>query len=172
MIHFTRYLLTVILLIASHMLYAQGLYAGLKLGVVDVDESAFDNAYNGGILLGYDVYSDQTLTWGVEAELTTTLSDGDFEVFGMDGDWDINTQALYGVLKFGGAAVYGKLKAGVLREDVSARAGGISADDTDTGGSWGAGAGWRFMPKMAFEFEYTQIEEDAAFWSIGVNYSF
>lgn len=160
-----------VLVLGSLSVQAQGPYIGLKLGAIDVDQRGFDNAVNGGLLLGYDIYSDAGLAWGVEAELTASVADGDFSAAGARGDWDINTQALYGVFKFGDA-VYGKVKAGVLREEVTARAGGFSADETESNASLGAGVGWRPAPNVSFEAEYTQIEEDAAFWSLGANYLF
>jgi len=150
---------------------AEGLYIGAKVGIMDVDDSAFDEATNGGVLIGYEFERQGSISWGVEAEFTTSLSDGDFEVFGVSGDWDIDTQALYGVAKFGDQ-FYGKLKAGVLREDISASAGGASANESDTGFSAGLGVGWRATDRIAVEAEYTQIEEDAAFYSAGVNFTF
>jgi len=80
---------------------AEGFYVGAKVGVMDVDESAFDEATNGGILIGYEFSRQGSISWGAEAEFTTSLSDGDFEVFGVSGEWDIDTQALYGVVEIG-----------------------------------------------------------------------
>ncbi len=165
------YRLATAFLTFSGLVCAQGPYGGIKLGGVDVDTSAFDTATNMGVLLGYDFSSSASLSWGLEAELTTSISDGDYRAFGNQGDWDIDTQALYGVFKFG-REIYGKVKLGVLREDVSASVGGFSADDTETGTSAGVGVGWWIAPQVAIEAEYTQIEADAAFYSVGANYRF
>ncbi len=151
--------------------HAEGFYAGTKVGIMDVDDSAFDEATNGGLLVGYEFSRQGMVSWGAEAEFTTSLSDGDFQAFGISGDWDIDTQALYGVLKYGDQ-FYGKLKLGVLNEDVSASAGSVTVDESDSGLSVGLGAGWRANNRIAIEAEYTQIEEDVAFYSAGVNFSF
>ncbi len=160
-----------ILLALSGGAQAEGLYIGAKTGLVTVDDSAFDDALNAGVLVGYEVPAEGSLSWAIEAELTTSVSDGDFEAFGVKGDWNIDTQALYGVMKFGDS-LYGKIKLGVLREDVSASAGGVSADASDSGLAWGLGGGFRATDYLDVEAEYSQIESDAAFISVGVNYHF
>ena len=146
---------------------AQGPYVGAKLGLMDVDQGRFDNAQNIGVVLGYDLFSDPVMSGGVELELTTTLVEGDVNV-GTTIDWDIDTQALYGVVRFGDQW-YAKLKLGLLREKVSFSPGG---SDSETGLSAGFGGGWRLAPNIALEAEYTRIEEDVAFWSIGGRYAF
>ncbi len=151
--------------------HAEGLYLGAKAGLVSVDDSAFDDALNAGVLIGYELPANDRLSWALEAELTTSVADGDFQAFGVKGDWNIDTQALYGVMKFGDS-LYGKVKLGVLREDVSASAGGVSADESDSGLAWGLGGGVRVNDYLDVEAEYSQIESDAAFISVGVNYHF
>lgn len=150
---------------------AEGFYLGLKAGVMEVDDSAFDEAENVGLVLGYDMTGTDAFAWAVEAEFTKSSSDGDFKVFGVNGEWDIETQAIYGVMKIG-QDFYGKLKIGFLNEDVTAKAGGASFDDSDSGASAGVGLGWRASEAFALELEYTMIEEDVDFISGGINFHF
>lgn len=150
---------------------AEGFYAGARVGIMDVEVSGFDEATNAGILLGYEFPSGIPLRWGLEAEFTTTVADGDFRLGGVSGDWDIDTQALYVVAR-AGERLYGKVRAGALREDVSAGAVGISVDDSDSGFSAGLGIGWRAAANIDLEAEFTMIEEDVNFFSIGLNLAF
>lgn len=146
-------------------------YVGARVGIMDVESSGFDAATNAGILLGYEFPSGIPLRWGLEAEFTTTLADGDFRLGGVSGDWDIDTQALYLVAR-AGERLYGKVRAGALREDVSASVGGISVDDSDVGFSAGLGIGWRATANIDLEAEFTMIEEDVNFFSAGINIGF
>ena len=151
---------------------AEGVYVGAKVGVMDPDVNGLDEATNAGVAIGYTFAEiEEMFSWGFEAEFTTTVSDGDAELAGFKGDWDVDTQAIYAVVR-AGKTVYGKLRAGVLREDVSIDIAGISAEEDDTSFTAGLGAGWRVTEKLALEAEYTFIESDLDFYSIGVNYSF
>lgn len=146
-------------------------YVGARAGIMDVEPGGFDAATNAGILLGYEFPSAIPIRWGLEAEFTTTVADGDFRLGGVSGDWDIDTQALYLVAR-AGDRLYGKVRVGALREDVSASAGGISVDDSDSGFSAGVGIGWRAAPRIALEAEFTMIEDDVNFFSAGLNFAF
>lgn len=150
---------------------AEGVYIGGKIGVMDVDDSAFDDATNAGILLGYEFPASGIASVGFEAEFTTTVSDGDFNAFGVSGDWDIDTQAIYAVVRIGDQ-VYAKGRIGYLNEDVSVSVGNVSADGSDSGGSLGVGFGVRATDRLNIEAEYTKVEEDVDFWSVGVNLYF
>ena len=52
------------------------LYGGLRIGNLDADFAGFGKATNVGVVLGYDVNRDQRGTLAIEAEATTTLTDG------------------------------------------------------------------------------------------------
>jgi hypothetical protein len=151
---------------------AEGVYVGAKIGAMDADVSGFDDATNLGIVVGYtfEPVSDG-ISWALEGEFTTSVSDGDVNAFGSSGSWDVDTQALYGVLRIGGD-LYGKLRLGYLREDVSASVAGVSADGSDDGVSGGLGVGWRASEQLSLELEYTLIEEDLDFYSVGANFAF
>lgn len=166
-----RYGLLCLLLGTCGVAGAEGFYAGARVGIMDVEVSDFDEATNAGILLGYEFPSGIPLRWGLEAEFTTTVADGDFRLGGVSGDWDIDTQALYVVAR-AGERLYGKVRAGALREDVSAGAGGISVDDSDSGISAGLGIGWRATASIDLEAEFTMIEDDVNFFSAGINIGF
>jgi hypothetical protein len=160
-----------VLLAACGTIQAQGFYVGGNVGVVWVNDDAFDSTAIGGLRLGYEFDVATVLRLGIEAEVAHSLADGDFEVFGFDGDWDIETRALYGVLRIG-EEFYGKARIGVLDEEVSAHAGGISDKASDSGFSYGFGIGWRARQNIALEADVTQIEQDVGSFTVGMIYHF
>ena len=133
-----------------------GIHFGLKTGVMDVDVGGFDIDAPLGIVIGFE-----SGLYG--AELEANFADGDVEGFGLDFD----SFALYGVFRSEGE-VYFKAKAGFLRENIDVP-GKISVNDT--GFSAGIGMGAR-MESLSLEAEYTIIEEDLNFLSIGANVHF
>lgn len=154
-----------VLLAAAGQASADGsIYAGGKIGLMDLDFRNTDEATNLGVLLGYDFAGTSAIRGAIELELTTTIFDGDIDGA---GDWDLDTQAAYGVIKIGDA-LYAKLKGGVLHEEGSVN--GHSGSDTEL--SVGLGGGWRLAPNVALEAEYTRIEDDVDFWSFGANFYF
>ncbi|HHJ13350.1 MAG TPA: hypothetical protein ENJ79_03105 [Gammaproteobacteria bacterium] len=153
--------------LASGLALAEGPYAGVKIGIMDADVSGFDDATNGALTLGYAFDTgNPDLSWALEAEFSTSLSDGDVG----SGSWDLDTQALYGAVRYG-ADWFGKLRVGWLREDLSASVGGLSVSGDDTGLSAGLGIGWG-TGSFSVLAEYTLIEEDIDFYSLGVLYHF
>lgn len=152
--------------------YPVEFYAGLKIGIMDADISGFDDATNVGITIGYN-YNENI---AIEGEFTTSSSDGDVTISGVPGIWDVNTVAVYGVYRIG-QKFYFKAKAGYLHEEVTIKvtgggASGLSIEGTDSGFSAGLGGGWRVTDHAFIEAEYTLIESDVNYFSIGVNYSF
>ncbi len=145
-------------------------YVGLKAGQMMVDLDGLDDATNGGVLVGYS-FGD----FAIEAEYTTTLSEGDVTILGVPGEWDINTFAVYGVYRSSGN-IYFKGKVGFLNEDVSINVNAfgtpISAAGSDSSASLGVGVGWRIPDSNSLELEYTIVEEDIDFLSLGYNYHF
>ena len=161
------------LLCCASVAQADGAYVGAKLGLVSVDASEFDNATNAGIVLGYD-FVRSNATFSVEGELTTTLSDGDLSMPGAGkAEWDITTMAIYGVTKLQlSNSAYLKGKLGVLNEDVSVNTAFGSFSEDDTGMSFGFGLGFKIREMVSLEVEYTIIEDDVDFFSVGSNLSF
>lgn len=137
-------------------------YLGLKVGQMDADVSGFDEATNAGIYGGYTLHDDSNGRFAIEGEYTRSIADGDLP----GGEWDIETLAAYGAFRTAGP-VFLKIKAGYLREDVSVSSGNFSVSGKDSGLSFGAGGGFRLGEKAAFELEYTVIEDDVNFFSIG-----
>ena len=161
----------IVLLLAAATAQAEGWYLGASAGLIDNNVSGFDDATNVGALLGYDVYTRDILAVSLEGEITTTASKGDVSINGMDGDWDIDTQAAYIAARLGDR-FYMKVRYGVLREDASVKIGGVSRSGSDTGGSWGGALGWMLTPQWDIQLDGTLVESDVNYWSLGVNYHF
>jgi hypothetical protein len=159
-----------VLSVAATAVQGGGLYMGASLGQMDNDVRGFDDATNAGVLVGYDVVSFDLVALSVEGELTTTVSEGDVNINGAKGDWDINTQAAYVAARVGDRA-YVKARFGVLREDVSVSA-GFSQSESDSGGSWGAAIGWMFSPQFGVQLDGTVVEGDINYWNAGLVYRF
>ena len=139
-------------------------YFGAKGGLMVTDVPGMDSAFNGGINLG--TYYD---SFGIEGELTTTLLNGDTDVPGLD--WDITTFAVYLVHRRPGNN-YLKIKGGYLKEDYKFNIGGLSIGGSDSGASFGIGAGFKLRGSATrlghVEVEYTTVEQDINFFSIGL----
>lgn len=143
---------------------ADGLYGGVKLGLMLPSISGFDNATNGGLVLGYATSRNAA----IEGEITTSVADGDANVPMPGGKWDLNTYALYGAYRFGGD-LYGKAKLGVVYEDPSDSG---SLLEADSGLSVGVGGGYLLSRRTCVELEYTVVDQDVNFLSLGVNFAF
>lgn len=143
------------------------MYFGFKAGTMDADVSGFDEASNWGVLLGFTLYDQaEAGSLALEGEYTRSFNDGDVRIAGLRGDWNVETLALYGAYRTGGN-VFLKAKAGWASRDVSVRGPGgrIEGDDSDF--SFGAGGGVRLSRKAGLELEYTVIEDDLNFLSLG-----
>lgn len=142
-------------------------YFGLKAGRMDADAAGFGQASNIGLIFGFDLSQDDNGVFSFEGEYTRHISDGNVAVGGIRGDWKIETLAGYGAYRTAGD-VYVKAKAGMLHEDLKVSvAGGAISSGKETGFSFGSGVGWRFNRKTGLELEYTVIEEDVRFLSLG-----
>ena len=134
-------------------------YFGPKAGAMVADVSGMDAAFNGGVTAGYALAGA-----AVEAEITTSLINGDTSLSGVE--WDITTMALYGAFRTYGN-IYAKIRAGILREDITPDDGNFSASGDDTGLSYSLGAGYRLPNQDRMEIEYTVVEQDVSFISLG-----
>lgn len=150
---------------------AGGFYLGVTTGIMDADIKGFDEAVNAGLLVGYDVLKRDIFALSVEGELTTTVSDGDVEFSGREGDWDIDTQAAYLAARLG-ERVYLKVRYGIVRNDVSVRVAGNSSSESDTSGSWGGALGWMFSDHWGVQADGTLVDSDITYWNLGVQYRF
>lgn len=146
------------------------LYVGLKGGLMMVDLSEYDDATSAGVVLGYKIMQNNDGSLALEGEFTTSSS-ADIQVLGVKGKWDIDTWAAYLAYRVGGD-MYFKAKAGILNEDVNVDIAGANISGSDSGLSVGVGVGWKFDKKNSLEVEYTVVEEDVNFVSVGVNFAF
>ena len=150
---------------------AGGFYLGASTGIVDVNVSGFDDATNAGVLVGHDVFTRDVIAVSLEAEFTTTVSDGDVKIQGFRGDWDIDTQAAYVAIR-GGERAYLKARVGAVHNDVTVRVAGFRENETDTSFSWGAAIGWMFTDHWGAQLDGTVVDSDATYWNLGVKYQF
>ena len=105
---------------------------------------------------------------GSAIELERNSADIDVASFQIDMD---NT-ALYYAFRSEGDA-YLKVKAGILKEELSASScGGCDVEDDDTGFSAGIGGGLNLGSMAQIEVEYTIIEADIDYLSAGLNIRF
>jgi hypothetical protein len=150
---------------------AQGWYLGASVGVMDADIGGFDNATNAGVLAGYDVFTREIFAASIETEFTTTVADGDIKSSANNGDWDIDTRAVYVASRLGDS-FYGKVRFGFLWEDISVDFAGNSQSDSDAAISWGAAAGWMFAEHLGIQVDATRVESSIQYWNLGMIYRF
>lgn len=162
----------VLVLAMNANVFAFGPYVGAKTAWLSPDVSgvSFDAAINAGLVLGY--VFEQNFGLAVEAEFTTSISDGKWTYLASSGDFDISTKALYFVARPGERA-YLKIKAGYLDGDISLKKTGVASFNNDGSGfSWGLGGGFHVTDNFSAEVEWTQVASDIDGLSLGVNYSF
>lgn len=145
------------------------LYYGVKIGSMMIDVPGFGDAINVGGVVGLPITRLAQGSISVEGELTTSVIKGDVGFFGVNGHWGVTTLAGYGVFRTYGE-MYFKAKAGLLFEDASVSVAGASYGGTDTGLSFGVGGGMRLRGGQSIEIEYTVIDSDVNFLSVGYNF--
>ena len=145
-------------------------YIGLKGGPMSVNSDAFnDDGVMLGILFGYDVPDNG---FAFEGEFNTTVSKASSDIAGY-GDLGVTTLAGYGVYRTSGR-VYLKAKLGLLYEYLTSSVSGIIDIDVDQPGlaiSIGVGGGWRVTDRLSAEIEFTSIEADIGYASLGLNWA-
>ena len=112
--------------------------------------------------------------FGIEGEyIRADLGNGTTQTLSTDmstqGATSISSASVYGVYKSPGD-LYAKTKLGLLWEEIAS----LNEEFTikDPGVSTGIGLGYRFSNSLSAEIEYTFVEEDVDFYSLGINYSF
>lgn len=145
-------------------------YIGLKAGKLMIDVPEYVDANSTGFVVGYRIFDNASGSFAVEGEYTKSTQEN-ITVSNVTGKWDMDTLAVYFAYRSGGD-LYLKGKIGYLNEDVNVSIAGASISGSDNGLSAGIGGGWKFGKKAALELEYTIIEQDANFISVGVNFSF
>lgn len=134
-------------------------YFGANTGPMLIDSAGVSDPVNAGIMLGRE-WSVVAGDIGVQGEFTTTIDDGAYA----GQKVSVDTQAVYGVFRTAGA-FYLIAKAGLLREKVKIG----TASDSETGSALGLGMGFS-LGLAQLELEYTQVEKDIAYLSLGVRF--
>jgi len=163
--------LLALLVVSSTAVDAGGFYLGASTGIMDASVSGFDEAVNAGVLAGYDVYTREIIAVSLEAEFTTTVSDGDVRILGIKGDWDLDTQAAYIAVR-GGQRAYLKVRYGVVHNDVTVKVAGFRSSESETSGSWGGAIGWMFTDHWGMQLDGTMVDSDVTYWNLGMKYQF
>lgn len=129
--------------------------------------NAFDSAFNGGLVLGLQG-PVRSGTVGIEGEFTTSLVEGDINR-SINGSWDVDTIGFFGVFRSHGSP-YFKAKLGILDADDTHDYGFFSQRYSDSDIVFGIGIG---SPQQMgdLEVEFTVINEDINFISLGLNFA-
>ena len=131
---------------------------GIKAGVMQNDTDGFGDATNAGVVLGYRFSRAIGGIGGsssVELEFTTSVDNGDFS--NINGEWDVDTYALFFTYSTPGT-VYFKGKLGGMTSDISSNVTGVANDST--GFAYGVGLGVKAGQSGKFELEYTGVTGD------------
>jgi hypothetical protein len=163
-----RLVISVCLLAASGTAAAteplSGIYGGVKgLGYFSDSDSGLRVVYGAGAVIGYEFPH----RIAVEAEITTPLENGSIDPGTVDGEWKINTQALYAVWRSKGEA-YFKARLGWGWRDVKIDPDLDNRAGNGNGGSAGAGFGLQITRRARLEWEATWLDPDYYQISFGV----
>ena len=150
---------------------AGGLYLGATVGIMDANIGGLDEATNAGVLLGYEFLTRDIVYLSAEAEITTTIADGDVQLADQEGDWDIDTRAVYLSVRLGDT-LYAKVRYGLAWVDVSVDTDRRTVSDSDSGGSWGAAFGWNFSQQWGVQADGVVVDSDVDYWNLGLVYRF
>ncbi|MEC8811620.1 MAG: outer membrane beta-barrel protein [Pseudomonadota bacterium] len=162
-----------LLMAASGSVLAQdaGVYIGAKAGSfrIDAEELNSNNPNGRGFVLGYNLGDGPAIEF--ERNSSDTFYAGLDRYSGPEVEGELETTALYFAYRSVGTAFF-KVKAGILKEDVKAKGYSAAADESDTGLSVGAGFGFNLGDIAQVEAEYTIIEQDVSYLSLGLNLRF
>ena len=151
------------------------IYVGAKGGIVQVDNSGFDDTFNVGVYGGYNMLGKDSHfaadlkggTLAVEGEVTLSAAKGDAPV----GEWDLTSFAAYAAYRHPLTDYfYLKGKLGLVRYDLDTTVASVNSG-TETALAAGIGAGWKVGPG-SIEAEITTYESDVLFVSAGFHMNF
>lgn len=148
-----------------------GLYLGVKGGAMSISRDIpFKNdGILFGVIFGYDIPDSG---FSLEGEFNTTVSKAS-STHSSYGDLGATTVAGYGVYRTSGR-FYAKGKVGVLYEHLTSSVSGIGITIDVAGDglglSLGIGGGVKITDRMSAELEYTIIEADIGYASLGFNW--
>lgn len=147
----------------------QPFYIGGKVGVLQAEEARLGEVTQGAVVLGLRPAGSP---FGLEAEFSGSLDKG--EIKNSTAEWDMDTLGLFLTARTPGD-FYVKGRGGVIRRDVSYRGEFgpflVKSRDKEDSEAWGAGLGWD-VGAATVEAEYTRIDKDFDFYSVGVNAKF
>ncbi len=147
-------------------------YAGAKIGMLDISRSIpFEDGTMLGFVFGFDI---PDTGFALEGEFNTTIDKAE-STNPSYSDLGVTTLAGYGVYRTSGQ-FYLKGKFGFLYEYLTSSVKGagtkIDVDGPGVAISYGIGAGVRIGDQLSAEIEYTSIEADIGYTSLGVNLEF
>lgn len=146
------------LLLSAGSTSAAGLTFGAKAGAMQIDSESIDDPMNAGVNIGYE-FGIGIGDLGFEGEFTTTVKEGEIGL----QKFNIDTGGAYITYRSPGF-IYLKGRAGYVGWDADFSVG----DKNDgTSASYGLGLGFS-LHVIKLELEYTQVDEDINFVSIGI----
>lgn len=141
-------------------------YFGIEAGLMMPDASGYDDALNIGGFIGMPMVELKPGSSGIagsiaiEGELTLTVADGDVNIGGASGDWDVWTLGGYGVYRSPSANnLYFKGKLGLVYSNVDATVGPLSGSDSEVDAAIGFGLGIQLGHNSSLEIEYTLLDD-------------
>ena len=152
----------------------EGVYIGVKAGTLMLDLSGTgiqaEDPTTLSLVGGYQFAN------GFSAELEyIPQTESDVRSNGLKlGQIEIQTIGIYAAyrIKPSTGSAYIKLRGGLLSESIDAVGNTGSSSTSDSGLSFGLGAGFNVTPNVMLEAEYTIIEQDVNFLSAGLNFKF
>lgn len=151
------------------------IYVGAKGGIVQADNSGFDDTFNVGVYGGYNMLGKDSQfaadlkggTLAVEGEVTLSVAKGDAP----GGEWDLTSFAAYAAYRHPLTDnFYLKGKLGMVHYDLDTAV-AVSNAGTNNALAAGIGAGWKVGPG-SLEAEITTYESDVLFVSAGFHMNF
>ena len=154
------------------------MYLGAKTGMFMIGVEGVDNIIPIGVMGGFEFMPNMS----IEGEFNYRISGGDWDYVypGVTStfEWKLWTLAGYFVYRYPlNETLYLKGKAGILYENVTAEVSvdipgfgtySYDASGTDTGLSLGGGLGMNFNEQFGGEVEFTLIEADINYFSVGL----
>ncbi len=163
------------LAIAGTAQAAGKIYVGAKGGIVQADNSGFDDTFNVGVYGGYNMLGKDSQfaadlkggTLAVEGEVTLSVAKGDAP----GGEWDLTSFGAYAAYRHPLTDnFYLKGKLGLVHYDLDTAV-AVSNSGTNNALAAGIGAGWKVGPG-SLEAEITTYESDVLFMSVGFHMNF
>ena len=152
---------------SNHAPGQSGNYIGAKAGILNINRDLpFSNGGSVGFLVGHD-FPGNEISLEVEATLPVSSAGVDNANF---GDLDVFTLGVFGAYRTKGDLFF-KGKLGMVYEYLSIDGGSFGLEGDAINLALGAGLGYRINDTITVEAEYTSIEADIAFASIGMNFA-